>query len=153
MAGINKVILVGNVGKDPDIRYTQGGVPVANFTLATSESYTDKTTGNRVDKTEWHHIICWRRLAEIAEQYVQKGKQLYIEGKLQTRDWTDEQGVKRYRTEIVADTFQLLGRKEEGQQSAAPAAQRPPARAAYDDYDIGDLGPPLDMDGPLSPGD
>jgi len=171
MAGINKVILVGNVGRDAEIRYTQGGTPVASFSLATSESYTDKTSGQRQEKTEWHNIVCWNRLAEIAGQYVVKGRQLYVEGKLQTRDWVDPQGVKHYKTEIVALTFQLLGRREEGQGgggggqggSYTPRSSNAPSGGGsqgagkpqtYDDYDIGDLGPPLDMDdSPLSPGD
>ena len=167
MAGINKVILVGNVGRDAEVRFTQSGIPVASFSLATSESYTDKTTNQRVEKTEWHNIVCWRRLAEIAGQYVQKGRQLYIEGKLSTRDWVDPQGVKHYKTEIVADTFQLLGRREDGvsggggggyqqreSSSGYAGGSAPQAKPAYDDYDIGDLGPPLDMDdNPLSPGD
>jgi single-strand DNA-binding protein len=169
MAGINKVILVGNVGRDAEVRFTQGGVPVASFSLATSEAYTDKVSGQRVEKTEWHNIVCWRRLAEIAGQYVQKGRQLYVEGKLSTRDWVDPQGVKHYKTEIIADTFQLLGRREEGggggggyQRQAGSGSSYggnshgggAAAPQSFDDYDIGDLGPPLDMDdNPLSPGD
>lgn len=107
MSGVNKVILVGNVGKDPEVRYTEGKVPYARFTLATSESYKNKE-GQRVDQTEWHNIVLWRGLAEIAEKYVRKGKQLYIEGKIRTRSYGDENN-KKYITEIIADTMTLLG--------------------------------------------
>jgi len=91
MAGVNKVILVGNLGKDPEIRHLENGTAVANFTIATSESYKDKG-GNRVDQTEWHNIVVWRKLAEIAESYLKKGSQIYLEGKLRTRSWEDQQG-------------------------------------------------------------
>jgi single-strand DNA-binding protein len=172
MAGVNRVILVGNVGRDAEIRYTQSGTPVASFTLATSEAYTDKGSGQRQEKTEWHDIVCWNRLAEIASQYVTKGRQVFVEGKLQTRDWVDPQGVKHYKTEIVVQNLQLLGRREEGPGGGGAGGgggyQQRPAGGGYgggsqqgagkpqtfDDYDIGDLGPPLDMDdSPLSPGD
>jgi len=108
MAGINKVILVGNLGKDPEVRHLEGGAVVANFSLATSENYTDKS-GQRVSQTEWHNVVLWRGLAEIAEKYLSKGKQVYIEGKLRSRSWTDREGNTRYTTEIVGDTLQLLG--------------------------------------------
>ncbi|MFT6715461.1 MAG: single-strand DNA-binding protein [Saprospiraceae bacterium] len=114
MAGVNKVILVGNIGKDPEIRYLDGGVAVANFPLATSETYKDKT-GNRVEQTEWHNIVLWRGLAEVTEKYLRKGSQIYIEGKIRTRTWDDKDGIKRYTTEIVADKMTMLGgRKDEG---------------------------------------
>ncbi|MDA0714818.1 MAG: single-stranded DNA-binding protein, partial [Bacteroidetes bacterium] len=100
MAGINKVILVGNLGKDPEVRHLEGGSAVANFTLATSENYTDKN-GQRVTQTEWHNVVLWRRQAEIAEKYLSKGRQVYIEGKLRTRSWTDRDGNTRYTTEVV----------------------------------------------------
>src|SRR5882762_8713656 len=112
MAGVNKVILVGNLGKDPEVRYLEGGAAVANFSLATSESYKDKT-GKKVDQTEWHNIVVWRGLAEIAEKYLKKGMQIYVEGKIRTRSWDDKEGNKRYTTEIVADTFNMLGRKDD----------------------------------------
>lgn len=171
MAGVNKVILVGHVGRDAELRYTQGGTAIANFSLATSEGYTDKTSGQRTERTEWHNIVCWNRLAEIAQQYVHKGRQVYVEGRLQTRDWVDPQGVKHYKTEVVCQTLQLLGRREEGGGGGGGGygggagrgsggyvgggAQQPSSPSqAFDDYDIGDLGPPLDMDdSPLSPGD
>ncbi len=114
MAGVNKVILVGNLGKDPEIRHLENGTAVANFTIATSESYKDKS-GARVDQTEWHNIVVWRKLAEIAESYLKKGSQVYLEGKLRTRSWEDQQGNKRYTTEVVADTFTMLGKKEVAQ--------------------------------------
>ena len=106
---VNKVILVGNLGRDPELRYTATGTAVVNFTLATSESYKDRD-GNRQSKTEWHNIVAWRNLAEICGKYLHKGKQVYIEGKLQTRKWQDRDGNDRYTTEIVADQMQMLGR-------------------------------------------
>lgn len=117
MAGINKVILVGNLGKDPEVRYLEGGTAVANFTLATSESYTDKNTNERKTITEWHNVVFWRGLAEVAEKYLKKGNQVYIEGKLRTRKWQDKDGHDRYTTEIVGDSMQMLGRKDENSSS------------------------------------
>ena len=113
MAGINKVILVGNLGKDPEVRYLEGGTAVANFSIATSESFKDKTSGERRTVTEWHNVVLWRGLAEIAEKYLKKGNQVYIEGKLRTRKWQDKDGKDRYTTEIVGDNLQMLGKKEE----------------------------------------
>lgn len=112
MAGINKVIIVGNLGRDPEMRYFQDGTPVANFTVATSENWQDKNTGEKKERTEWHRIKATGRLAEICGEYLAKGRQVYIEGKLQTREWDDPQGVKRYITEIVAQTMQMLGSRE-----------------------------------------
>lgn len=111
MAGVNKVILVGNLGKDPEVRHLEGGTAVANFTLATSESYKDKT-GQRIEQTEWHSIVVWRGLAEVAEKYLKKGMTIYIEGKLRTKSWDDKEGHKRYTTEVVGDTFTILSKKE-----------------------------------------
>jgi single-strand DNA-binding protein len=108
MAGINKAIIVGNLGRDPEVRYTQDGTAVANFTVATSESWTDKNTGEKRENTEWHRVVVWRRLAEICGEYLSKGRQVYVEGKLQTRSW-EQDGVTRYTTEIVANTVQFLG--------------------------------------------
>ena len=119
MAGVNKVILIGNLGKDPEIRHLENGTAVANFPIATSESYKDKE-GARVDQTEWHNIVVWRKLAEIAESYLKKGSQIYLEGKLRTRSWEDQQGNKRYTTEVVADTFTMLGKKESNQNPQKP---------------------------------
>jgi single-strand DNA-binding protein len=107
---VNKVILVGNVGKDPEIRHLDTGVAVANFPLATSETYTAKN-GEKVTTTEWHNIVLWRGLAEVAEKYVTKGRQLYIEGRIRTRSYDDKDGNKRYITEIYGDTMQMLGTK------------------------------------------
>lgn len=111
MAGVNKVILVGNLGKDPEVRHLEGGTAVANFTLATKEVYKDKT-GARQEQTEWHNIVVWRGLAEIAEKYLKKGMTIYIEGKLRSRSWDDKEGNKRYTTEIVGDTLTILSKKE-----------------------------------------
>lgn len=116
MAGVNKVILVGNLGKDPEVRHLEGGASVANFTLATTETYKDKT-GNRQEQTEWHNIVVWRGLADVAEKYLKKGMTIYIEGKLRSRSWDDKEGNKRYTTEIVGDTFTILSKKENSQQS------------------------------------
>ena len=113
MAGINKVILVGNLGKDPEVRYLEGGTAVANFTLATSETYTDKGTNDKKTITEWHNVVLWRGLAEIAEKYLKKGNQVYIEGKLRTRKWQDKDGNDRYTTDIVGDSMQMLGKKDD----------------------------------------
>ena len=111
MASLNKVILVGNLGKDPEVRHLEGGIAVANFSLATSESYKDKA-GQRIEQTEWHNIVIWRGMAEAAEKYLKKGMTIYIEGKLRTRSWDDKEGHKRYTTEIVGDTFTILSKKE-----------------------------------------
>lgn len=109
---VNKAILVGNVGKDPEVRHLEGGTSVARFTLATSESYKNKN-GELVTTTEWHNIVAWRQLAEFAEKYIKKGRQLYVEGKITNRQWDDKDGNKRYTTEIVADNIRLLGRRED----------------------------------------
>ena len=116
MSGINKVILVGNLGKDPEVRHLEGGAVVAKFPLATSETYKTKD-GQRVDQTEWHNIVMWRGLAESAEKYLRKGSLVYIEGKIRTRSWDDKEGNKRFSTEIVADTMTMLSsrRPDEGQ--------------------------------------
>ncbi len=113
MAGVNKVILIGNLGKDPEVRHLENGTPVASFSLATSETYKDRTTGERKTNTEWHNITLWRGLAEVAEKYLHKGDQVYIEGKLQTRSW-EKDGVTRYTTDIVANTMTMLGTKGQG---------------------------------------
>ena len=122
---INKVILVGNVGQDPEVRYVgdvNNGTKVATVRLATSERYKDRN-GNLQENTEWHSVVVWRNAADVVEKYVRKGTQLYVEGKLRTRTWEDQTGNKRYVTEVVADTVQLLGRKPEGQGSAQTYAQ------------------------------
>ena len=116
MSGINKVILVGNVGKDPEVKYLEGGVAVAKFPLATSEVYKNKE-GQRVESTEWHNIVMWRGLAEVAEKYVRKGKQLYIEGRIKTRSYGEDNN-KKYFTEILADTMTMLGTRGDGSGSS-----------------------------------
>ena len=105
---INKVMIIGNLGRDPEIRTTSSGVKVANFSMATNESYTDKN-GQKIERTEWHRIVMWRGLAEIAEKYLRKGSTIYVEGKLATRSWDDQNGQRRYTTEIIADQMQMLG--------------------------------------------
>ena len=108
MSGVNKVILVGNLGKDPEVRYLDSGVAVANFSLATTENYKNKE-GERVSQTEWHNIVLWRGLAEVAEKWLKKGSSVYIEGKIKTRKWEDKEGNTRYTTEILADNMTMLG--------------------------------------------
>jgi single-strand DNA-binding protein len=114
MASVNKVILVGNLGRDPEVRYTQSGTPVANFTMATTDRWSDQASGERKERTEWHRIVVWGKQAEIAGEYLRKGRQVYVEGSLQTREWTDRDGNKRYTTEVKAQLFQMLGRRSEG---------------------------------------
>jgi len=115
VAGINKVILIGRLGRDPEVRYTPDGTAVANFSIATSESWTDKSSGEKREKTEWHRIVAWRRLGEICGEYLSKGREVYVEGKLQTRSW-EQDGITRYSTEIVASTVQFLGGRDAGGQ-------------------------------------
>ena len=110
--GINKVILVGNLGSDPELRYTGSGTAVCNFSLATSESYKDRD-GNQVENTEWHRVVAWARLAEICGEYLKKGRQVYIEGQLQTRQWEDKDGNTKYTTEIKAREMQMLGSRDD----------------------------------------
>ncbi len=121
---VNKVILVGRLGKDPELRYTPQGTAVATFSLATDERYKDRD-GNPQQKTEWHNIVAWRQLAEICGKFLHKGKQIYIEGKIQTRSYDDRDGNKRYMTEIVADQMQMLGSRDDNQRHQAPPPQEP----------------------------
>jgi single-strand DNA-binding protein len=140
MASVNKVILIGNCGRDPEVRYAQSGSAICNVTLATSRSWKDKTSGERVEETEWHRVVFYDRLAEIAGEYVKKGKQIYVEGRLKTRKWTDKDGVEKYTTEIIASEMTLLGSREgmgggDGDESrpaprSAPAARAPASAAA-----------------------
>lgn len=140
MAGVNKVILVGNLGKDPEVRHLENGRAVANFSMATSETYKNRQ-GERVTNTEWHNIVLWTPLAEIAEKFLKKGNQVYIEGKLTTRSWDDQDGNKRYTTEVVGREMTLLGSREDnmgGAPAAAPsasAAQSPVSSIPEDDTD------------------
>jgi single-strand DNA-binding protein len=130
MAGVNKVILVGNLGADPEVRYTASGTAVAKFRIATTERFTDKE-GNRQERTEWHRVVAWRKLAEICGQYLSKGKQVYIEGKIRNDTW-EKDGVKQYSYEIVADTMQMLGGP--GSRVQEPGSPfEPPAGGAPED--------------------
>ena len=160
MAGgsVNKVILVGRLGRDPELRYTQAGQAVVNFTMATDEVFNDKS-GQRQERTEWHKIVAWARLAEICAEYLSKGRQIYIEGRLQTREWEDKEGNKRWTTEIVARDMQMLGsrgdaggRRDAGSRDAAPgdAGEGPGAGAGE-----GGAGPQSGPDpfGPEQPDD
>jgi len=123
MSGVNKVILVGRLGKDPEIRNLENGASVANFTMATSETYKDKTTGDRKEVTEWHNIVLWRGLADIAAKYLHKGDMIYVEGKLRTRSW-EKEGVTRYTTEIVGDNMTMLSTQRSGNSGGdRPTAQ------------------------------
>ncbi len=163
MASINKVILIGNLGRDPEVRYTPSGAAVCNVTIATSRNWKDKTSGEKVEETEWHRVVFYDRLAEIAGEYLKKGRSVYVEGRLKTRKWQDKDGVEKYTTEIVADNMQMLGGREGmgggdeggggargyardsggGEAGARPAQQRPaaakpaPARSStgFDDMD------------------
>ena len=141
MRGVNKVILVATLGGDPETRYLPNGKAVTNFTVATNEEWRDKQTGQKQTKTEWHRIVTFDKLAEIAGQYLVKGASVYLEGKLQTREW-EKDGVKRYTTEIVCDQMQMLGGKGEGQQQANPAQRqqaRPQAPQPSDDFEDTDI--------------
>jgi single-strand DNA-binding protein len=120
MAGVNKVILIGNLGKDPELKYLEGNIARVNFSLATTEAFKDKA-GNRIEHTEWHNIVMWRTNAENAEKMLKKGMQIYVEGKIQSRQWNDKEGQKRNVTEIVVDTFRIL-QKRESQGSQNPQA-------------------------------
>jgi len=122
MAGINKVILVGNLGRDPEISYTQSGTAVAKFSIATSEQWKDKTTGEKREQTEWHRIVAFGRLGEICGEYLSKGRQVYIEGRLQTSSW-EKEGITRYSTDIIANQMQMLG--SPGGQGSRPTRQGP----------------------------
>ena len=125
--GINKVILVGNLGKDPEIRYVPNGGAVANLNIATSESWKDKTTGEKQERTEWHRVVFFGKLAEIASEYLKKGAQIYVEGRLQTRKWQDKSGQDRYTTEIVGSELQMLGGR-----GGAGGGEGPPADLPYE---------------------
>ncbi|MDB5144869.1 MAG: single-stranded DNA-binding protein [Mucilaginibacter sp.] len=131
MSGINKVILIGHLGKDPEMRYLEGGVSVTSFPLATSETY--NKDGQKVEQTEWHNIVMWRGLADVAGKFLQKGKLVYIEGKLRTRSFEDKEGIKKYTTEVVAENFTMLGRKSDFEQENAPR-QAPRGPASTDNF-------------------
>ncbi len=148
MASVNKVIIIGNLGKDPEVRYATSGSAICNITVATSRNWKDKTSGERQEETEWHRVTFFDRMAEVAGEYLKKGKSVYIEGRLKTRKWTDKEGVERYTTEIMADRMEMLGSRDAGgggggqgddpghgaeggarPSAARPAAARPPSTA------------------------
>lgn len=155
MASINKVILIGNLGRDPEVRYTPNGAAICNVTIATSRNWKDKTSGEKVEETEWHRVVFYDRLAEIAGEYLKKGRSIYVEGRLKTRKWQDKEGVDKYTTEIVANEMQMLGSREGlgggddsaaraqgreggGEAGARPAASKPAAQKSptgFDDMD------------------
>lgn len=158
MASLNKVMIIGNLGRDPEVRYTPDGAAIANLSLATTSQWKDKNTGEKKEETEWHRVVFYGRLAEIVGEYAKKGRPLYVEGRLKTRKWTDKDGIEKYTTEIVADQMQLLGGREgmgdagsRGDDSyappagassrpaagnAAPARRPAPVSSAMDDDDI-----------------
>jgi single-strand DNA-binding protein len=132
MAGLNKVILIGNLGRDPELRYTPGGSPVAEFSLATNDKWKDKE-GNPQERTEWHNIVAWGRQAEICGEYLNKGRQVYVEGRIQTRSWDDKDGNKRYKTEVVARQVLMLGGRGEGPGPGAKADKADPKKSPSPD--------------------
>ena len=133
---VNKVILIGNLGQDPELRYTPSGAAVTNFSIATNEVWKDKE-GNQQERTEWHRVVLWTRLAEIAGEYLKKGSKIYIEGRLQTRSWEDKDGVKKYTTEVIGDNMTMLDAKGEGggtvSSAPPPSDQPPPADSGAED--------------------
>ena len=139
---VNKVILIGNLGKDPDVRHLENGATVANFPIATSENYKDRKTGEKVSQTEWHNIVVWRGLADITERYLKKGDKVYIEGKLRTRSWQDQDGNTKYTTEVVADNLTMLGKSPDN--STSPSSQ--PAAATSSTTQNEDFSGPDDSD-------
>ncbi len=140
--GVNKVILVGNLGADPEVRYTQAGAAVTTISIATTDSWKDKQSGERQERTEWHRVVFFSRLAEIAGEYLKKGSQVYVEGRIQTRKWQDKDGNDRYTTEVVGNEMQMLGSRAGGGGGGGAPADGPPAKApapapapASDDFD------------------
>jgi single-strand DNA-binding protein len=148
--GVNKVILVGNLGANPEMRYTQGGQPVANLRLATTERWTDKN-GQKQESTEWHRIVVFGKQAEICNQYLTKGRQIFVEGRIQTRQWQDQQGQKRYTTEIVAQNIQMLGPRSDGASGGGPPPRSDDSMGAMppDDTVTSDFGGGPDDDIPF----
>jgi single-strand DNA-binding protein len=140
MASVNKVIIVGNLGRDPEVRYTPSGGAVCNVSVATTRAWKDKTSGEKVEETEWHRVVFYDRLAEVAGEYLKKGRSVYVEGRLKTRKWQDKDGVERYTTEIVANEMQMLGGRNDGEGAprnargdTADAPQAAGADSGYDD--------------------
>ena len=132
MSSVNKALIIGNLGQDPEIKYTQSGSPVANLSVATSERWKDKSTGDQKEQTEWHRVVVFGRLAEIAEQYLKKGSKVFIEGKIQTRDWEDSEGRKRYTTEVVAREMTMLDSKFSADSSSDSSDATPKETASKD---------------------
>lgn len=128
MASVNKVILIGNLGRDPEVRYTPNGAAICNVSIATTRSWKSKESGERVEETEWHRVVFYDRLAEIAGEYLKKGGSVYVEGRLKTRKWTDKDGVEKYTTEVIATDMTLLGSRREGGDDGGAAARRAPQR-------------------------
>lgn len=141
---VNKVILIGNLGKDPEVRRLENGAIVASFPIATSETYTDRATGERRDNTDWHNIVVWRGLAEVVEKYVRKGQKIYVEGKLKTRSWTDQTGATRYTTEVVADELTILTPRNDQDKPSGPGTPPYPTETPQN---------PSPMDLGISPND
>src|SRR5690606_37079644 len=142
MASVNKVILVGHLGADPEVRFTPSGQAVANFRMATSETWTDRASGQRQERTEWHRIVVWGKLGELCGEYLRKGRQCYVEGRLQTREWQDRDGQKRYTTEIVANQVVFLGGRGDGAMSSHGPSESAPSDPYRDEglggFDDGD---------------
>ena len=135
MASINRATIIGNVGRDPELRYSAAGAAVCNITIATSRQWKSKDSGEKVEETEWHRVVFYDRLAEIAGEYLKKGRSVYVEGRLKTRKWTDKDGVERYTTEIVAENMQMLGGRDDGERTAPPAQRQAPKPAARSSAD------------------
>lgn len=131
--GVNKVIAIGNLGQDPDTRYIPSGTAVTNFSIACNESWTDKQTGEKKERTEWINCECWGKVAEIAAEYLRKGSQVYVEGSLKTDSWEDDQGNKKYRTKVRVDQMQMLGSRGEGGGQSRPAPAPPKQQEEFDD--------------------
>ena len=141
MASLNKVHIIGNLGRDPEVRYSAGGSAVCNVRIATTRSWKNKDTGEKMEETEWSRVVFYDRLAEIAGEYLKKGRSVYVEGRLKTRKWQDKEGVERYTTEIVAENMQMLGGRDDGERTAPPVqrqAPKPPPKSSaggFDDMD------------------
>lgn len=135
MSSVNKVILVGRLGKDPETRYSQDGSAVTNASLATSDSWKDKATGEKKENTEWHRLVFFNKLADIAGEYLKKGSMIYAEGKLKTRKWTDKNGQEKYTTEVLVDVMKMLGGKNEEKQEQKPTQAKPQAGNMFDDME------------------
>jgi single-strand DNA-binding protein len=148
MAGVNKVILIGNLGKDPELRYTPNGQPVTSFSLATTERWNDKNN-QKQEKTEWHNIVVWGKLAELVNQYLKKGRSAYIEGRITTRSWDDKDGIKKYRTEIIANQVQFLGGNQGGGDASPMSEPAPASDSQFDQNPVSEQNAPANDDLPF----